>query len=102
MVHISQVHAAKITNILNIMANEYFLNMYKSDFAEQVTSEVTDAQDKTLHFCDEDNNLNGKSKWLDYYETSKTRVCMTVMMTTGYDCKDLLNIVLLRPILSPK
>ena len=36
------------------------------------------------------------------YESSKTRVCVTVdMMTTGYDCSDLLNIVMLRPIFSP-
>ena len=37
-----------------------------------------------------------------YYKTSKTRVCVTVgMMTTGYDCKDLLNICLMRPVYSP-
>ena len=36
------------------------------------------------------------------YKTSKTRVCVTVgMMTTGYDCKDLLNICMFRPIFSP-
>lgn len=99
---VSQDHAAKITNILNKMAMELFPNMYNSDFAEQVTSHVENAQKKTLDFCDESNNLNGKSKWLDGYETSKTRVCVTVaMMTTGYDCKDLLNIVLMRPIFSP-
>ena len=34
--------------------------------------------------------------------TRVARVCVTVgMMTTGYDCEDLLNIVLLRPIFSP-
>src|SRR5207248_4480152 len=38
----------------------------------------------------------------DLYQTSKTRVCVTVgMMTTGYDCPDLLNVCLMRPIFSP-
>lgn len=99
---VSQNHAGKITNILNKLADEYFPNKYNSDFAEQVTSQVDDPQEKTTQFNDESNNLGGYSKWLSGYETSKTRVCVTVaMMTTGYDCKDLLNIVLLRPILSP-
>ena len=36
------------------------------------------------------------------YKTSKARVCVTVgMMTTGYDCPDLLNLGLFRPIFSP-
>ena len=36
------------------------------------------------------------------YPSSRTRVCVTVgMMTTGYDCEDLLNVVLARPIFSP-
>ena len=36
------------------------------------------------------------------YKTSKARVCVTVgMMTTGYDCTDLLNLGLFRPIFSP-
>ena len=48
------------------------------------------------------NNLNGHTRFLDGYISSKTRACVTVgMMTTGYDCEDLLNIVLLRPIFSP-
>jgi type I restriction enzyme R subunit len=48
------------------------------------------------------NNLNGHTRFLDGYVSAKTRVCTTVgMMTTGYDCEDLLNIVLLRPIFSP-
>jgi type I restriction enzyme R subunit len=39
---------------------------------------------------------------LDGYISCKARVCVTVgMMTTGYDCEDVLNIVLLRPIFSP-
>ncbi|MBM4164961.1 MAG: restriction endonuclease subunit R, partial [Lentisphaerae bacterium] len=36
------------------------------------------------------------------YKTSKARVCVTVgMMTTGYDCTDILNLGLFRPIFSP-
>jgi type I restriction enzyme R subunit len=36
------------------------------------------------------------------YKSSKTRVCVTVgMMTTGYDCPDILNLCLMRPIFSP-
>ena len=36
------------------------------------------------------------------YRTSKARVCVTVgMMTTGYDCTDILNLGLFRPIFSP-
>jgi type I restriction enzyme R subunit len=99
---VSQNHAAKITNILNKMAREKFPNMYDSDFAQQVTSHVEEAGQKTIDFNDEKNSLNGKSKYKEDYETSKTRVCVTVgMMTTGYDCKDLLNIVIMRPIFSP-
>lgn len=52
------------------------------------------------HFAN--NNLNGHTRFLEGYISAKTRVCVTVgMMTTGYDCEDLLNIVLLRPIFSP-
>ncbi|MEG0179171.1 MAG: DEAD/DEAH box helicase family protein, partial [Oscillospiraceae bacterium] len=99
---VSQNHAAKITNILNKMAREKFPNMYDSDFAQQVTSLVDEAGKKTIDFSDEKNSLNGKSRYKEDYETSKTRVCVTVgMMTTGYDCKDLLNIVLMRPVFSP-
>ncbi len=39
---------------------------------------------------------------LPAYKTSKARICVTVgMMTTGYDCTDILNIGLFRPIFSP-
>ena len=73
---------------------------YQSDFAVQVTSDVADAQEMTRTF--RNNNLNGQSKANDYYKTSKTRICVTVgMMTTGYDCTDILNIGLMRPIFSP-
>lgn len=97
---VSQSHASKITQILNKLAHEIFPNKYQSDFAEQVTSGVTSAQQMTVQFSN--NNLNGTTKFEDGYSSSKTRVCVTVgMMTTGYDCQDLLNIVLMRPIFSP-
>jgi type I restriction enzyme, R subunit len=39
---------------------------------------------------------------LEGYKSSKARVCVTVgMMTTGYDCQDILNLGLMRPIFSP-
>ncbi len=75
-----------------------------STFAVQVTSGIPGAQQMTIDFAN--NNLNGKSKWRadDFrdYDTSRTRVCVTVgMMTTGYDCEDVLNVALARPIFSP-
>lgn len=97
---VSQNHARKITELLNELAEQKFPNRYNSDFAVQVTSQVTDAQQMTINFSN--NNLNGRSNWLDGYKTSKTRICVTVgMMTTGYDCPDLLNICLMRPVFSP-
>jgi len=97
---VSQNHARKITEILNDLADQKYPNKYHSDFAVQVTSQVSDAQQMTINFSN--NNLNGRSNWLEGYKTSKTRVCVTVgMMTTGYDCPDLLNIGLMRPIFSP-
>ena len=99
---VSQSHATKITQILNEMADKMFPGEYQSDFAVQVTSEVKNSQRMTIDFSDRNNSLNGQSKKNDYYRTSKTRVCVTVgMMTTGYDCKDLLNICLMRPVNSP-
>jgi len=98
---VSQNHAAKITQILNEMAMQKFPDKYNSDFAKQVTSIVQNSQDMAIHFA-EANNLGGKSKFLEGYDTCKTRVCVTVaMMTTGYDCPDLLNIAFMRPIFSP-
>src|SRR5215813_1212589 len=97
---VGQDHATRITQKLNVLADAMFPGKYNSDFAVQVTSSVTDAQQMSLSFAN--NNLNGHTRVLDGYLTSKTRVCVTVgMMTTGYDCEDLLNIVLLRPIFSP-
>ena len=78
------VLGAKITEILNDIADKMFPNKYNSDFAVQITSNVMDAQQMTINFAN--NKLNGYSKWNEDYETSKTRVAVTVaMMTTGYD-----------------
>jgi len=97
---VSQDHAAKLTQILNQMADRMFPGKYQSDFAIQVTSQIPDAQQFTINFSN--NNLLGSANFLHAYKTSKTRVCVTVgMMTTGYDCTDLLNLGLLRPIFSP-
>lgn len=97
---VSRKHAAKITQILNEFADKLFPDKYYSDFAMQITSDVMNAQTYTVNF--QNNNLSGTTKFLDNYKSSKTRVCVTVgMMTTGYDCEDLLNIGLLRPIFSP-
>ena len=95
-------HATRITQALNILADAMFPGKYNSDFAVQVTSppEIQDAQQMAVSFAN--NNLNGHTRFLEGYISAKTRVCVTVgMMTTGYDCEDLLNIVLLRPIFSP-
>ena len=97
---VSQNHAAKVTQILNELADKYFPTIYKSDFAVQVTSYVEHAQRMTIDF--RNNSLNGSSNLNPYYKSSKTRVCVTVgMMTTGYDCTDVLNICMMRPVMSP-
>ena len=97
---VSQNHAAKLAQILNQMADRMFPGKYQSDFAMQVTSLIPDAQRFTVNFTN--NNLRGSGNFLPAYKTSKARVCVTVgMMTTGYDCTDILNLGLLRPIFSP-
>ena len=97
---VSQNHASKITQILNELAHKYFPGKYKSDFALQITSNIPEAQQMTINFAN--NNLNGNTLFKDGYISSKTRVCVTVgMMTTGYDCEDILNLCLMRPIFSP-
>ena len=97
---VSQNHAARLTNILNELADEMFPGSYRSDFAVQVTSQVPDAQQYAVRFAN--NNLMGNGNALSDYHTSKTRVCVTVgMMTTGFDCPDILNLGLFRPIFSP-
>ncbi|MGA2069801.1 MAG: DEAD/DEAH box helicase family protein [Sedimentisphaerales bacterium] len=98
---VSQDHAAKITKILNDIALKLWPGKYNSDLALQVTSRITDSQQFAVNFAN--NNLNGHTKWLDSYKSSKTRVCVTVgMMTTGYDCEDILNLCFMRPIFSPQ
>lgn len=98
---VSQKHAVRIANILNKFAFEKWPDQYgESDFAMQVTSQVSNAQQMTINFSN--NMLGGKTKQPEGYETSKTRVTVTVgMMTTGYDCQDILNLALMRPVFSP-
>ncbi len=97
---VSQHHAAKLTQILNQMADRMFPGKYQSDFAVQVTSQIADAQQFSINFSN--NNLLGSANFVPGYKTSKARVCVTVgMMTTGYDCTDILNLGLFRPIFSP-
>ena len=97
---VSQKHASKITQILNKLADKAFPGKYKSDFAIQVTSFISRAKQFSINFAN--NNLNGKTRFLEGYDSSRTRICVAVgMMTTGYDCRDILNIGLMRPIFSP-
>lgn len=98
---VSQKHAARLTNILNQLALEKWPKLYgQSDFAMQVSSDVAGAQQMTINFAN--NRLGGQVSEPEGYESSKTRVTVTVgMMTTGYDCQDLLNIALMRPVFSP-
>ncbi len=97
---VSQKHAEKIVQLLNQIAMEQFPGKYNSDFAIQITSNVHDAQQFSINFSE--NNLRGHTRWLPDYESSRTRVAVTVgMMTTGYDCADLLNVVFMRPVFSP-
>ena len=97
---VSQDHAEELTGILNNMADKMFPGKYQSDFAVQVTSIIPEAQQYTINFAN--NNLLGSGNVVPEYKTSKARVCVTVgMMTTGYDCPDLLNLGLFRPVFSP-
>ena len=97
---VSQNHAAKLVQVFNQMADRLFPGKYQSDFAVQVTSSVPGAQQFTINFAN--NNLFGSGNFIPAYKTSKARLCVTVgMMTTGYDCTDILNLGLFRPIFSP-
>jgi len=97
---VSQNHAAKLAQVFNEMAVRMFPGKYHSDFAVQVTSQVDNSQQHTINFTN--NNLLGSSNFIPTYKTSKARICVTVgMMTTGYDCPDILNLGLFRPIFSP-
>ncbi|MCW5601780.1 DEAD/DEAH box helicase family protein [Nitrosomonas sp.] len=98
---VSQNHAARLTQILNELADAHFPGKYQSDFAVQVTSLIPEAQQYTINFAN--NNLLGSANFEENYRTSKARVCVTVgMMTTGYDCPDILNLAMMRPIFSPQ
>lgn len=106
MFAVSRKHATKLVTLLNEEATRRWPKAYAagSTFAVQVTSDIPGAQQMTTEFAE--NHLNGWSKWRENefrdYRTSRTRVCVTVgMMTTGYDCEDLLNVALTRPIFSP-
>jgi len=97
---VSQAHAARVVNTLNQQAMERWPGKYQSDFAIQITSNVTDAQNYTTRFSE--NDLLGQTRWLENYASSRARVAVTVgMMTTGYDCSDLQNVVFMRPVFSP-
>ena len=97
---VSQNHASRLTQALNELADRMYPGRYQSDFAVQVTSQIADAQRFTINFAN--NNLMGAGNFLPDYRTSKARVCVTVgMMTTGYDCTDILNLGLFRPVFSP-
>ena len=104
MFAVSRHHAGKLVKLLNEQIEKLQPGKYQSDFAVQVTSNIPGAQDMTKKFDSERNALNGKSRFnsgFTDYHSSRTRVCVTVgMMTTGYDCEDLLNVVLARPIFS--
>jgi len=97
---VSQNHATDLAQIFNQIADRMFPGKYQSDFAVQVTSQIADAQQFTINFAN--NNLLGSGNILPAYRTSKARVCVTVgMMTTGYDCPDIMNLGLFRPVFSP-
>lgn len=87
---ISQNHASKIARYLNEYADQHFPSKYSGytgTFARQITSNIESSQELSKKFR---NNQLGS-----------TRIVVTVnMMTTGYDCPDLLNVVLMRPIYS--
>jgi type I restriction enzyme R subunit len=96
---VSQHHAGKLAQVLNELADELWPGKYQSDFAVQVTSAIPGAQQMTVNFAN--NRLLGSANFIDDYRTSKARICITVgMMTTGYDCPDILNLGLFRPIFS--
>jgi type I restriction enzyme R subunit len=75
---VNQTHATAITKILNEM---------KPGIALTITSRVPDASSLAKDFRD------GKRA---------ERIAVSVdMLSTGYNCRDLLNVVLMRPIFSP-
>jgi type I restriction enzyme R subunit len=80
---VSQNHAVVLARELNALMPEH-----NGKFAEVITSRVKGASDLAKQFRKNDN----------YYP----RVAVSVdMLTTGFDCPEVLNIVLARPISSP-
>ncbi len=103
---VSQNHAAKLAQLLNEYAHTVYPGKYQSDFAVQVTSNVMNSQHMTVDFSNDKllgfSNFAKDNDVLESYKTSKARVCVTVgMMTTGWDCPNILNLGLMRPIFSP-
>lgn len=103
---VSQNHAAKLAQFLNEYAHHFFPGKYQSDFAVQVTSNVQNSQQMTVDFSNDKllgfSHFAKENELLEAYKTSKARVCVTVgMMTTGWDCPNILNLGLMRPIFSP-
>lgn len=103
---VSQNHAAKLAQLLNEYAHKLFPGKYQSDFAVQVTSNVANSQQMTIDYSNDKllgfSNYTKNKPLLEAYKTSKARVCVTVgMMTTGWDCPNILNMGLMRPIFSP-
>lgn len=75
---VNQTHATALTKILNEL---------KPDIALTITSRIPDASSLAKEFRD------GKRA---------ERIAVSVdMLSTGYNCRDLLNVVLMRPIFSP-
>jgi len=70
---VSQNHAAKLAQILNLIADKMFPGKYQSDFAVQSASQIPDAQQFASDFAY--NKLLGSANFLDTYKTSKARVC---------------------------
>lgn len=80
---VSQDHAAALAKELNALVPDS-----NGKFAEVITSRVKSASDKAKTFRKSEN----------YWP----RIAVTVdMLSTGYDCPEVLNIVLARPIASP-
>lgn len=103
---VSQSHAAKLAQLLNEYAHQLFPNKYQSDFAVQVTSNVANSQQMSIDYSNDKllgfSNFAKDNEILESYKTSKARICVTVgMMTTGWDCPNILNLGLMRPIFSP-
>ena len=98
---VNRAQAAQLTNELNKAADASWPGRYQSDFAVQITHDVDHATEMGLAFSHQE-GLHGSDPTIPGYKTSKTRVCVTVaMMTTGYDCPDLLNLGFCRPVKSP-